>query len=100
MYCNDVGGWVWWADATESYVQGSQTGKWCKLKVQNFYCCWVLLEYTVHKVSYIRSKFPHFSISSNINSQQNAVRMYPSCDVTFISVLMNYFVLYVKRSIA
>ena len=25
--------------------------------------------------------------------------MYPSCDVTFISVLKNFFVLYVKRSI-
>ena len=58
-----------------------------------------LLEYAVHKASYKRSKFPHFSISSNINSRQNGAKMYPSRDVTFISALMNSFVLYVKRSI-
>ena len=59
-----------------------------------------LLEYAVHKASYKRSKFPHFSISSNINSRQNGAKMYPSSrDVTFISALMNSFVLYVKRSI-
>ena len=28
------------------------------------------------------------------------LRMYPSLDITFISALMNSFVLYVKRSIA
>ena len=55
-----------------------------------------LLEYAVHKASYKRSKFPHFSISSNINSRQNGAKMYPSRDVTFISALMNSFVLYVK----
>ena len=58
-----------------------------------------LLEYAVHKASYKRSKFPHFSISSNINSRQNGAKMYPSRDVTFISVLMTSFVLYVDRSI-
>ena len=58
-----------------------------------------LLEYAVHKASYKRSKFPHFSISSNINLRQNGAKMYSSRDVTFISVLMNSFVLYVKRSI-
>ena len=30
--------WLWWADATESYMQGPRTGKCCKLKVQCF-CC-------------------------------------------------------------
>ena len=58
-----------------------------------------LLEYAVHKTSYIWSKFPHFSISSNINLQQDGVRMYPSRDIMFISALINSFVLYVKRSI-
>ena len=57
-----------------------------------------LLEYAVHMASYKRSNFPHFSISSNINSRQNGAKMYPSCDA-FISALMNSFVLYVKRSI-
>ena len=44
-----------------------------------------LLEYAVHKVSYmyIRSKFPHFAISSKINLQQNGAKMYPSRDITF-----------------
>ena len=41
----------------------------------------------------------HFSISSNINSQQNRVRMFPSCDITFVIALMNSFTLYMKRSI-
>ena len=37
MYCSDVGGWLWRADAMESYMQGPRTGKCCKLKVQNFH---------------------------------------------------------------
>ena len=68
-------------------------------KGSKFLLLFSLLEYAVHKASYIRSKFPHFSISSNINSRQNGAKMYPSRDVTFISALMNSFVLYVKRSI-
>ena len=39
MYCSDVGWWLWQADAMESYTQGPQTGKCCKLKVQKFYYC-------------------------------------------------------------
>ena len=58
-----------------------------------------LLEYAVHKASYRRSNFPYFPISSNINSRQNGAKMYPSRDVTFVSALMNSFMLYVKRSI-
>ena len=59
-----------------------------------------LLKYAVHKTSYTGSKFPHFFISSNINSRQNGGKnMYPSCDVMFISALINSFALYVKRSI-
>ena len=69
MYCSDVSGWLCQADPTESYVQGPRIGKYCKLKVQNFsLLLFSLLEYAVHKMSYIRSKFLHFSISSNINS--------------------------------
>ena len=49
MYSSELGGWLWQADATESYTQGPQTGKCCKLKVQHFYTIlFSLLEYTVH----------------------------------------------------
>ena len=67
-----------------------------KLKVQNLFS---LLEYkaTLHTVKVSSFFFP---ISSNINSRRNGVRMYPSCDVMFISALLNFFVLYVKRSFA
>ena len=47
------------------------------------------------KASYI-ILWSKFTIGSNINLQQN---VYPKCDVTLISVLMNSFMLYVKRSI-
>ena len=39
MYCSNVGGWLWWADAMESYVQDPRTSKCCKLNVQTFCCC-------------------------------------------------------------
>ena len=54
----------------------------------NFLLVFSLLEYAVHKASYIRSKFPHFAISSNINSQQNGAKMYPSHDVTSNSIAL------------
>ena len=41
MYCSNVGGWIWLADATESYMQGPRTGKFYKLKAQSFYYCLV-----------------------------------------------------------
>ena len=75
MYCSNVGGWLWWADATESYVQGPQTGKWCKLEVQNFCCCSVYWNMLYTQMNYIRSKFPHFPVSSNKNLQQNGVAL-------------------------
>ena len=99
MYCSDVGGWLWRADATESYMQGPRTGKRCKLKVQNFCCCsvyWNML-YT-RRVTY--SWFPHFPISSNINLQQNGAKMYPNCDVMFNWARPNIPSLYVKRYIS
>ena len=37
MYCSNLEGWLWRADATEFYVQGPRTSKCCKLKVQNYF---------------------------------------------------------------
>ena len=98
MYCSNMDGWLRQADAMESYMQGPRTGKCYKLKVQNLYCCAVYWNklYT-RRVIYSQS-FLIF-LSSNINSRQNGVRMYPSHDVMFISALMDSFVLYVKKSI-
>ena len=79
-YCSDVGEWLWWADAMELYTQGPQTGKCCKLKDKNFYCCSISWN-SMYTRRVKLSNFPHFSISSNINSWQNGAKMYPSCDV-------------------
>ena len=78
MYCSDMGGWLWWADATESYMQGPRTSKCCKLNVQTFCCCsvyWNTL-YT-RRVTYGQS-FLIFPISSNINLQQMALKYTPA----------------------
>ena len=48
MYCSVLGEWLWRADATESYMQGPQTGTFCKLKVQ-ILLLFSLLEYAVHR---------------------------------------------------
>ena len=101
MYCSEFGGWLWPADATESYVQGPRTGKCCKLTVENFYYCLVYCNIRCTQgefmYMYIQSKFPHFSISSNINLQQNGCTPAMTSH-SLAHALMNSFVLYVKRS--
>ena len=88
----------WWTILSFGVVQSQPLSEQCRCIVAMWvalvsWCSRVLrvrstnrfslLEYAVHKAKYIWSKFPHFSISSNIISQQNDTKMYPSHEVMF-----------------
>ena len=64
-----------------------------------FSLLFILLEYVSQEACYIRSKLLNIAIESNTNAPQDGKRMYPSREVTFISAIMNSFMLYVKGPI-